>query len=457
MVVIGGGPAGAVAARVLASWNHRVLLLTRPIDRARGLAESLPPSTHKLLAEVGVLADVERAGFYRSTGNTAWWASSEPRVERFDGLGYQVFRPDFDRVLLDSARAAGVDVRDATDVVLRSSDFPVVLDSTGRSGVFSRRFRMSEATLRTIALVGVWRRRDAWPIPDPTHTVVETFDDGWAWSVPISADVRHAGVMLDPGRCLATLRHQDAIGMTRAVAALLDRAELQHTFACDASPYRSTRYADGNVLFVGDAGSFIDPLSSFGVKKALASAWIAAVTANTILTHPDRRDAALEFFNDWEQRVYVEHARRSREFARSAYAAHPHPFWASRAAIDVDDRDDAHDVRDAFERIRSADTIAFAMSDDVRIEPRPVIRGREIVLEEAFVGRVLLDPAGPRGPALRFAADVDLVALARIACRQTRVPDVFEEYCRTGVPAPLPNVMSGLSLLVAKGILHART
>jgi len=84
------------------------------------------------------------------------------------------------------------------------------------------------------------------------------------------------------------------------------------------------------------------------------------------------------------------------------------------------------------------------LADDVRVEPRPVIRGHEIVLENAFtVGR--------------FAHDVDLVQLAGIACRHSRVPDVYEEYCRTLAPAPLPNVISGLSLLVAKGILHART
>ena len=34
-------------------------------------------------------------------------------------------------------------------------------------------------------------------------------------------------------------------------------------------------------LLAGDAGSFIDPLSSAGVKKALASAWLAAVAVST--------------------------------------------------------------------------------------------------------------------------------------------------------------------------------
>ena len=86
----------------------------------------------------------------------------------------------------------------------------------------------------------------------------------------------------------------------------------------------------------------------------------------------------------------------------------------------------------------------LTLAADARVEPRPVIRDHEIVLEDAFVD------------AARFVGNVDLVKLADIACRHTGVPDVFDDYCRTCGPVPLPNVVSGLSLLVAKGILHDR-
>src|SRR5215831_1454583 len=113
-VVVGGGPAGSAIARLLASWDHTVCLLARPVDRARGLAESLPPSTRKLLAEIGVLAAMDAAGLLPATGNTSWWAKDEPRIETFDTPGYQVFRPDFDSLLLECARQAGADVRTAS-------------------------------------------------------------------------------------------------------------------------------------------------------------------------------------------------------------------------------------------------------------------------------------------------------------------------------------------------------
>src|SRR5215510_10531299 len=104
VIVIGGGPAGAAAARLLSLWGYSVRLLTKPADVSRGAAESLPPSTRKLLVTIGVLDRVERAGFYRTTGNTVWWGERHGEVERFDASpasegveatlnGYQVLRP----------------------------------------------------------------------------------------------------------------------------------------------------------------------------------------------------------------------------------------------------------------------------------------------------------------------------------------------------------------------------
>src|SRR6185295_17670605 len=161
-VVIGGGPAGSAIARLLALWGHSVLVLTRAADPARGAAESLPPSTRKLLAEVGMLESVDAAGFYRTTGNTVWWGQREGHVEPFDAAGeasgYQVFRPELDRVLLAGAAGAGAEVvcdAHVRRVQLDGDAYAVVeyqrdgqsstavacrfaLDASGRAGVIAR-------------------------------------------------------------------------------------------------------------------------------------------------------------------------------------------------------------------------------------------------------------------------------------------------------------------------------
>lgn len=484
-VIIGGGPAGASIGRLLAAWGHSVLVLAAASDRSRGLAESLPPSTRKLLAEIGVLDAVDAAGFLPGAGNTAWWASDEPRIETFETPGYQIFRPDFDALLLDCARRAGADVRCA---VVRRVDLEsaasacveyddrgagatgvneagrrttlrcrFVIDASGRAGVLARRFRQPGDD-RVFAYVGVWRSEYGWPVNDPTHTIVETFDDGWAWSVPIrrtenverrTAEIRHIGVMVgEPGRSYD--RH---IAQTRAIKRLTGDAILERTFACDASTYSSMKYAGSPFLLAGDAGSFIDPLSSFGVKKALASAWLAAVAVHTSLTHPDRQTVALEFFGEREREMQQAHAARSREFARQAYERHRSAFWERRCAGAPDAERESESaalpppshVETVFERFKASPSIDLGLVDGLPLEPRPVVRGREIVVEDAFAG------------GLRFVGNVDLLKLAEMAPRHRQVPDLFDAYCRDCSPVPLPNVVSGLSLLVAKGILYERT
>jgi len=465
-VIIGGGPAGASIGRLLASWGRSVLLLCAPGDRSRGLAESLPPSAVKLLAEVGVLDAVDAAGFLRATGNTSWWASDEARIEAFDSPGYQVFRPDFDSLLLDCARQAGADVRSAIvrRVALERDGASVeyddrgerrtitcrfVIDASGRAGIVARRYRVVDDA-RMFGYVGVWSCARGWDLADSSHTLVESFDDGWAWSVPTSGTTRHIGVMVgEPG---ATC--ESHIARTRVMRTLAQGARLERAFACDASTYAASAYAGPQFLLVGDAASFIDPLSSFGVKKALASAWLGAIVVHTCLADSDRREMALAFFSGREREMRMAHVLAARAFAREAFARYATPFWERRIdppaaqsdpAMDpqkVGLKPDTTDVALAFERFKAAPSIELRLADRLPLERRPIVRGREIVLEETLAG------------GLRFAGNVDLLALARMAPRHRQVPDLFEAYCRDCAPVPLPSVVSGLSLLVAKGILH---
>lgn len=483
-VVIGGGPAGSAIARLLALWGHSVLVLTRATDAARGAAESLPPSTRKLLATVGVLESVDRAGFYPTTGNTVWWGKRDGHVEQFDVPGYQVYRPELDRVLLAGAADAGAEVisdahvrrvhvdgaslarvefqRDRHPPTVVTSRFAV--DASGRAGVIARRYRRREPGFLTQAFVGEWQRDDGWDLPDPTHTLVETYQEGWAWSVPLSGTIRQVGVAVDGAttriRRGPTLHgtYRTEIGKTRQLNALMAGAMLGRVWACDASLYSSHRFTGPQFLLVGDAASCIDPLSSFGVKKALASAWVGAVAIHTCLTHPDRQTIALDFFASREQQVYATSLQRSCEFAREAYARHPHPFWAERAEtvveavsgdIDEDALFRAPDVQAAFGRLKASPAIALSLSDMIRVRKRALIDGHEIVLCDA----VSL-PEAPDG--VRFLAGVDLLKLGEMACRHQQVPDLFDAYCRAYGAVPLPSMLGSLSLLLARGVLTAR-
>lgn len=487
-IVIGGGPAGSTIARLLALWGHSVRVVTRAADPARGAAESLPPSVRKLLAKVGVLEAIDGAHFYRTTGNTVWWGQREGHVEKFeaspDGLGYQVLRPALDRLLLTAAADAGAEVfcdahvqrvqlngTDARIEYQRDGQPPTAigcrfaLDCSGRAGVLARHgFRRSQPGFRTQAFIGVWQRASGWDLPDETHTLVETYEDGWAWSVPLSPTTRQVGVAVDGATTrirrgpTLTVTYRAEIGKTRQLSALMSDATLDRVWACDASLFSAHQYAGSPFLLVGDAGSCIDPLSSFGIKKALASAWLGAIAVHTCLRHPDRRDAALEFFSNWERHVYAANLQRSVDFAREAYGRHPHPFWAERADVHVDASQEELDesvlfrtpeVQAAFESLKARSSIDFAMSGQVHVIRRGYIHDHEIIVDDAFSL-----PDAPDG--VRFLAGVDLIKLAQMACGQTQVSDIFEAYCRSLGPVPLPSVLGSLSVLIARGVLVAR-
>jgi len=440
---------------LLANWGHPVRLITRP-PISRGLAVSLPPSCGKLFDAIGITGAIERTGFPRSTGNTVWWGSDDARVESFaDGvLGWQVDVDALANVILTEAIEAGVVVEHAY-ATEQSDGF--VLDCTGRTGVIARatRLRQFDEGPRTVALVGVWWREGGWPVPDDSHTLVESYEDGWIWSVPSAAGLRHIAAMVDPQRSDLARGGSSAdvyraeIAKTRAFSALTsDASMIEGPRGFDASQYRASAYAGERWLLVGDAGSFIDPLSSAGVKKALASAWLAAIAVHTALQRPAMRADAFEFFSAREHEIEQHLSRESRRFLAAAATAHTRPFWDERAEEGGDELAEVEDVRRALAELRSRESWRPRIGPGISIQPRPCIRGHEIVREPHVVS-----PESPRG--VRYVRAIDMVALVELAPATRQVPDLYEIYAQRLGSAPLPDFLFALATAVARRWLVA--
>src|SRR4030095_13880963 len=96
---------------------------------------------------------------------------------------------------------SGVSAPDALSSIAVGAT-PFMLDCSGRGGVLARTLglRAYDEGPRTIALVASWHSERDWNVPDPSHTVVESYEGGWAWSVPTSSKLRHVAVMVDPER-----------------------------------------------------------------------------------------------------------------------------------------------------------------------------------------------------------------------------------------------------------------
>jgi flavin-dependent dehydrogenase len=395
--------------------------------------------------------------------------------------GYQVARNDLDALLLGAGEASGAaiirDVNVTTVARFDNAHWRIgyqgsaggafvdarwMLDCSGRAGVVARReWRRPSATARTIALVGVWERAD-WPIPEITHTLVESYAGGWGWSVPVSERRRYVTVMLDPGvteipaRAGLAAAYRDEVLRTSMLKEILDGATpVGDPWGCDASAYTAGRFADDGVILAGDAASFVDPLSSFGIKKALASAWLAAVAVNTALTDSAMTSPALELFARRERAMFDHLQRQSAALARDAAGAHVSMYWESRSAVDavLDDceldvarlREDQR-VIGAFNELRNRQSVSLRPSESLGFVDRAVVRGNRIRLERHLVNASFTSP-------VRYCRGVDLVLMTELSGRHAQVPDLFDAYNRVAPPAPRPDVLGALSTLIGYGAL----
>jgi flavin-dependent dehydrogenase len=421
-----------------------------------------------------------------------WWANADSRGERFGttGSGFHVDRVGLERVLVSAAESCGVRVllgmsaraavqgEDGWRVSCEGADggtlelhAPWLIDATGRHGLLAREVREADRSTTTLALVRRFRRPGGWGDESLGQTLIESYEDGWVCSLPLSPETRCVTAMIDQ-------RHTDLAGVdvgamldieltkTRHISASLEGATPEDdAWACPASLYCASQYARPGLALAGDAGSCIDPLSSFGVKKALASGWLAGVTAHTALIDLPMTEVAVDFFDAREREVYRSYRRRSAKFFEEAAAAHGHAYWRTRAeaaraaggegdGLDADRLEDLggppvseQDVRAAFERLRTRESLGAVLGSTVRPVERAAIAHQRIVLE-----RHLATDKYPEG--VRFVRNVDLLKMSELAPGHDQVPDLWSAYNGVETPVPLPDFLTALATAFAAGLLE---
>lgn len=317
VIVVGGGPAGAALAGLLAGDGIETVVLERGVHPGAHVGEALAPSTNLVFERLGLFDKLDDAGFVRRIG-TAW---NDPRAPlgTFTEIGlfgppargprsftYHVERDELDTIMLRHAHERGAKV-------LQGVEARRVLFRDGAAvGVHAHVAEGWERDLFAKVVVDASGGRDPFvgrPGPEPPRSTLDdsavhaTFVDveappegldgctliyplgssgSWAWQIPLKNGRTSIGVHVgdedpesaggDPEATFSALLARNA-----TLADAMDEARQVRPFEVGAArPSGTDRLAGPGWIVVGDALRTVDPIFLSGLDLALFSSIHAA-------------------------------------------------------------------------------------------------------------------------------------------------------------------------------------
>ena len=123
VLIVGGGPAGSVAAATLARAGAQCVVMERDRFPRYHIGESLLPSVLTVLDAIGLRPTIEQHGFVKKFGGLFRWGPDQEawklvfgELEGLRNYAFQVIRSEFDTLLLNHARESGATVLESTTV-----------------------------------------------------------------------------------------------------------------------------------------------------------------------------------------------------------------------------------------------------------------------------------------------------------------------------------------------------
>jgi flavin-dependent dehydrogenase len=334
VVVIGGGPAGSTVATLIAQKGYRVRLFERENFPRYHIGESLIPCTYHVIRRLGLLEKMKASHFVKKysvqfvnqhgkLSEPFYFVEHKPHES---SQTWQVKRQEFDQILLDNARAHGVEVYEGVRVLNvlwdgtravgvrvrhpdgREEEVPaqVVADASGQSSVIMDRMGLRDwdPILKKAALWTYWEGafRDTGRDEGATLVMQTKGKHGWFWYIPLHENVVSVGVVAAYDYLFKNGRegkeHEEIyfeeVDRCPGLNGRLTGARRAGPFrAAKEYSYRSRRAAGDGWVLVGDAFGFLDPLYSSGVLLALTSGSMAADAVTEGLAKGDTSAAQL--------------------------------------------------------------------------------------------------------------------------------------------------------------------
>jgi len=326
--VVGGGPAGATAAALLAERGHRVILAEKDRHPRFHIGESLLPQNLPLFDRLGIREQVEHTSmrkygiefFSPYHGKSVTYDFAGALDKRFP-YSFQVRRSTFDHILLKTAAAKGAEVIE--DCRVTSIAFPAtgpariegrdgdgqeknwtaafVIDASGRDTLLASQLGLKERNPRngSAAMFGHFTNARRLPGAAEGNISVVWFDNGWFWFIPLSDGTTSVGAVCpaaffkNRGTDLTSFFNSVIASCPEIARRLKDAALVGEVTATGNYSYGATKAAGEKFIMVGDSNTFIDPVFSTGVYLAMSMAFAGADAVETCLRKPQKAAQAL--------------------------------------------------------------------------------------------------------------------------------------------------------------------
>ncbi len=312
VLIIGAGPAGSVAAALLAQRGYQVLVLERQHFPRFSIGESLLAYSTQLLQEAGMLDAVLAGGFQYKNGASfvcdeqATEFNFANKVTAGCSYTFQVVRAEFDHLLAREAERYGATVRFGVEItaVDVSGDAPSVTarDEAGEVTIHRPRFVLDASGFgRTLARLLELEKPSSFPVRAARFCHIKdgivsgAFDrqkirvginptdrDVWSWLIPFPNGTSSLGIVASREHFARYTGTDEAqywamVGDEPKLRILLEHAHTVRPVGqiVGFSANVSTLHGPGFAL-LGNAAEFLDPVFSSGVTIALHSAKLAA-------------------------------------------------------------------------------------------------------------------------------------------------------------------------------------
>jgi flavin-dependent dehydrogenase len=304
------------------------------------------------------------------SGDAPWSWYFKETSQRYPH-SYQVWRPQFDQILLENAKAQGVTVLEGHQVteVIFDGDEAIgveftnaqgesgeaqcrfVVDASGQSTLLARHLgsKQWDPFFRNLAVYAYFTGAKPLPEPDQNNIFIESYRYGWLWSIPLHTERTSVGAVVDSAIGQEGIQKNGAKAFLEAqlaqsghTKAMLENAKMdsEPTVVMDWSYTAEKLFGPGYIL-AGDAACFVDPLFSSGVHLALMSGVLAAAYVTTALNDSSMADEAGQVY----QELYLKEYNQFREMARLFYSSNLSAesyFWEARRITDTGEYSPRH-------------------------------------------------------------------------------------------------------------------